>query len=261
MKKVFNQAPLPFMGQKRRFANEFKVALRGFGDKTVFVDLFGGSGLLSHITKSIRPDATVIYNDYDGYHKRIENIPRTNSLISSIQAFTCNSPKGKIIKEPYRAAILDLISQESRTGFVDYITLSSSLLFSMNYATSFEQLSKQSFYNTIRQGNYNADGYLEGIEIVKKDYTELFQHWKHHPNVVFLVDPPYLSTEVGSYSCYWRLANYLDVLLTVRGTSYFYFTSNKSSILELCEWIETNLGTENPFKGATKKEIFSSIGT
>ena len=28
----------------------------------------------------------------------------------------------------------------------------------------------------------------------------------------FLVDPPYLSTEVGTYKMFWRLADYLDVL-------------------------------------------------
>lgn len=45
------------------FAREFIKVLEQFKDKTVFVDLFGGSGLLSHITKHQRPDATVVYND------------------------------------------------------------------------------------------------------------------------------------------------------------------------------------------------------
>lgn len=42
-KQIFNSAPLPFMGQKRRFAGEFRKALGQFPDATVFVDLFGGS--------------------------------------------------------------------------------------------------------------------------------------------------------------------------------------------------------------------------
>jgi 16S rRNA G966 N2-methylase RsmD len=258
MKKNFNQAPLPFMGQKRRFVREFKEALKHFSDASVFVDLFGGSGLLSHIAKSVRPDATVVYNDYDGYHKRIDNIARTNQLISDIRNIAAKLPKEKKIDDPHRKAILDRIKSES--GFVDYITLSSSLLFSMNYVTSYDELSKQTFYNAIKQSDYDAAGYLDELEIVRMDYADLFQHWMQHPSVVFLVDPPYLSTEVGSYNCYWRLGNYLDVLQTVRGVSYFYFTSNKSSILELCEWIEKNLGADNPFNGAKKVNIESSIG-
>ena len=59
MKKYhYSQAPLPFVGQKRMFASEFRKVLKRFSDRTVFVDLFGGSGLLSHITKRERPDAT-----------------------------------------------------------------------------------------------------------------------------------------------------------------------------------------------------------
>jgi len=76
---------------------------------------------------------------------------------------------------------------------------------------------------------------------------------------VFLVDPPYLSTDVSTYSNYWKLANYLDVLNVLKGTSYFYFTSNKSNIIELTDWIELNLGAENPFKGATKKEVNARV--
>ena len=44
----------------------------------MFVDLFGGSGLLSHITKCVRTDATVVYNDFDNYRCRLVNIPATN---------------------------------------------------------------------------------------------------------------------------------------------------------------------------------------
>lgn len=64
-------APLPFVGQKRMFAREFIKVLGQFPDSTVFVDLFGGSGLLSHITKCVRPDATVVYNDFDNYRCRL----------------------------------------------------------------------------------------------------------------------------------------------------------------------------------------------
>ena len=71
MRKMYLSAPLPFVGQKRMFAKEFIKVLEQFGDKTVFVDLFGGSGLLSHITKCKRPDATVVYNDFDGYRERL----------------------------------------------------------------------------------------------------------------------------------------------------------------------------------------------
>lgn len=88
MKKlVYNSAPLPFMGQKRRFVGEFKKALGLFPNATVFVDLFGGSGLLSHVAKQERPDVQVVYNDFDDFHLRLQNIPRTNALLADIRNF------------------------------------------------------------------------------------------------------------------------------------------------------------------------------
>lgn len=38
MAKIYNQAPLPFMGQKRRWNNDFKTALKNeFADCTIFL--------------------------------------------------------------------------------------------------------------------------------------------------------------------------------------------------------------------------------
>lgn len=249
--KTYTQAPLPFMGQKRRFLNLFKSALNEYRDAKIFVDLFGGSGLLSHTTKRIRPDATVVYNDYDDYHQRLDSIPTTNYLLSQIRSILVDCPEDKKIPDEKRVQILELFSEYEKVGFVDYITLSSSLLFSMNYATSFVEMAKQTMYNCVRKNDYNAAGYLDGLSIVKYDYMSLFEKYKNCEDVVFFVDPPYLSTEVGTYKNYWRLSDYLDVLKVLKQTSYFYFTSNKSNIIELCEWIEKNLAATNPFQGAS----------
>lgn len=74
MRKQYLSAPLPFQGQKRMFAKEYIKVLQQFPDGTTFVDLFGGSGLLSHIAKHQKPNSTVVYNDFDGYRHRLERI-------------------------------------------------------------------------------------------------------------------------------------------------------------------------------------------
>lgn len=254
MKKPYTSAPLPFMGQKRRFAKEFRQALHEFETATVFVDLFGGSGLLSHYAKHERPDARVIYNDFDDYHLRLENIDRTNALLAEIRTAIGNYPQHKKLPDEMRQTILDLAHRAGSEGFVDYVTISSAVLFSSKYVTDFDGLQKEGLYNNIRDSNYCCDGYLDGIEIVKGDYRELFEQYKNIPGVVFLVDPPYLSTEVGVYKCRWRLSDYLDVLTILKDASYFYFTSSKSSLVELCEWIAEARVNTNPFVGAVRKE-------
>lgn len=257
MRKQYLSAPLPFVGQKRMFAREFIQVLKRYPDDAVFVDLFGGSGLLSHITKYQKPGATVVYNDFDNYRQRLENIPRTNVLLDKIRAVVASVPRRKFLPKKTKETILRLIEQEEhRYGYVDYITLSSSLLFSMKYATNLEELRKETFYNTVRKCDYNPClDYLDGLEIVSCDYKELFNKYKDMPDVVFLIDPPYLSTEVGTYTMNWGLSDYLDVLQTLVGTNYIYFTSNKSSIIELCDWIGKNNALENPFIGSEKVEF------
>lgn len=250
-------APLPFVGQKRMFAREYIKVLEQFKDSTVFVDLFGGSGLLSQITKRMRPDAKVVYNDFDNYRKRLENIPRTNLLLAGFRRIAEGVPRHKPITGEARERIYRRIEQEEKEwGYVDYITISSSLMFSMKYKMSLEEMRKEVLYNNIRKADYSlCDDYLEGLEITSKDYCEVFNEYKDVPGVVFLVDPPYLSTDVTTYSMYWRLSDYLDVLTVLNGHSFVYFTSNKSSIVELCEWMGRNRTLGDPFEGCVKSEF------
>lgn len=258
MTKMNLSAPLPFVGQKRMFAKEFIKVLDQFPDDTVFVDLFGGSGLLSHITKRMKPTSTVVYNDFDNYRFRLAHIPHTNKLLADIRTLVGDSvPKHKAIKGKLRECVLKRIEEEEASvGYVDFITLSSSLMFSMKYKLSVEEMSKEVLYNNIRKNGYPESlDYLEGLEIVSFDYKEVYNQYKDVPGVVFLIDPPYLSTDVGTYNMYWRMSDYLDVLKVLEGHSFVYFTSNKSSIIELCEWIGANKTIGNPFEGCTKREF------
>lgn len=257
MRKQYLSAPLPFVGQKRMFAKEFIKVLKQYPEGTVFVDLFGGSGLLSHITKCQRPNATVVYNDFDNYRQRLENIPRTNKLLADLRDIAIDVPRYKPITGEKRKRIYERIKLEEQDGgYVDYITVSSSIMFSMKYKMSLDELNKETFYNSIRKADYpDSSDYLEGLTITSCDYKEVFNKYKDVPNVVFLVDPPYLSTDVGTYKMYWNMADYLDVLTVLKGHSFIYFTSNKSSIIELCEWMGKNKDLGNPFEDCSKAEF------
>ncbi|MDH1881191.1 MULTISPECIES: DNA adenine methylase [unclassified Empedobacter] len=254
--KNYTQSPLPFQGQKRKFLSHIKEVLVNSSDNATYVDLFGGSGILSHTVKQLKPNAKVIYNDYDDFSKRLTAVAQTNVLLDKIRAITNGLPKDKLIPEPYKLKLLELIKdEECRLGYVDYITLSSSLLFSAKYVTNYNDLAKQTFYNNVRQSNYVTDDYLNGVEIVHQDYKDLFDHYKDLKDVVFLVDPPYLSTDCSTYNSnnYWKLKDYLNVLDVLVNTNYLYFTSNKSQIVELCQWMEdrTSIAEVNPFSGST----------
>ena len=189
------------------------------------------------------------------------NIPATNVLLSDLRRIAEGEPRNKRITGEVRDKMFARIEREEKEhGYVDYITISASLLFAMKYVTSLEGMKKEAIYNRIRQTDYpEAKDYLEGLTITGEDYKEVFKRYKDAPGVVFLVDPPYLSTEVGTYKMFWRLADYLDVLTVLKGHSFVYFTSNKSSILELCDWMDRNPFVGSPFKECRRVEFSANV--
>lgn len=146
------------------------------------------------------------------------------------------------------------------TTFVDLFggsgLLSSSILFSMKYATKYADLEKETLYNNIKGVDYPpCDDYLAGLTITSCDYKEVFERYKDVPGVVFLVDPPYLSTDSKTYRMYWKLSDYLDVLTVLSGRRFIYFTSNKSSIIELCDWMGRHPNLGDPFRNCHRREF------
>ena len=85
MSRNYKCAPLPFMGQKRYFLRDFTQVLEMVsGEIDTVVDLFGGSGLLSHTAKRVLPDCRVVYNDFDRYDRRLAAIGQTNEILSCL---------------------------------------------------------------------------------------------------------------------------------------------------------------------------------
>ncbi len=248
MSKNYSQSPLPFQGQKRRFVKHFKTSLKSYNDKYIFIDLFGGSGLLSHTVKIVFPNAKVVYNDFDNFKQRLNTIESTNEIVAKLREMLRDYPRNKRITGKHRDKVVNLLKQAEESEYVDWITLSSSLKFSMNYGTCLKDFTNDTLYNKVRLSDYNADGYLQGVEVVRMDYKILFEQYKEYDNVVFLVDPPYLSTDSSTYGSdgYWKLQDYLDVLFVLVNQNYFYFTSDKSQIVELCDWI-SNVSTTASF--------------
>lgn len=253
---LYKSAPLPFQGQKRNFVSVLEKFLCGGCSNDLFVsgvgslssarwvivDLFGGSGLLSDICKRYRPDCRVIYNDYDGYMVRLSHIDETNALLRLIYGIVNNgvSVKDRLPSDK-RIAVLDVVRDwELRYGYVDYITLSSNLLFSGRSVSSYDELLGVTMYNRVVSRPYIRGSYLEGVEIVYDDYKALIERYKGLSNVLFMVDPPYFNTSDGHYSVSWDIWEYLSVLgdLMESGCPYIFFSCVRSRLDNFCRLIK-----------------------
>lgn len=263
--KLLKAAPLPFRGQKRMWYVEFRKAILEAPNNSIFIDVFGGSGILSHWIKQLRPSNRVIYNDFDNYSKRIEVIPQTNVILHDIRRLVATryiKKAQKIDKETQKDICKILENAEKLYSYVDYITLSSSLMFSGSYGTCLKDFTKcRSLWNCIKQTDYSIDrGYLDGLEIVSKDYRDLMGDFSLKHNTVFLLDPPYLQTQMDGYNIQdkWGIKEHLQTLKVLNNCSFFYFTSDKSDVPELTQFIsEFALTYTDPLsiENGTKKVI------
>ncbi|VEJ09757.1 hypothetical protein [Actinobacillus delphinicola] len=241
---LFKQAPLPFTGQKRQFLSHFNRILNenisNHGEGWTILDVFGGSGLLSHNSKYIKPNARVIYNDFDGYTERLGHIADTNRLRSMIYAVVADDVKNTRLSESKKAKILNII--HTFDGYLDTQTIASWLLFSGNQISSLDELKKKTLWHGIRKNDYpTAEDYLDGIEVVSESFHTLLPKFANQKNVLLLLDPPYLCTNQKSYkqATYFDLIDFLR-LINLTKPPYLFFSSTKSEFIRFIDFITEN---------------------
>lgn len=240
MKKLFKSSPLPFVGQKRNFIKpyrDFIGRIPGNGEGWTIIDVFGGSGLLSHIAKHNKPAARVIYNDYDNYAERLRHIGDTNRLRALIYEALHNSEKKKALDNEEKAEVIKIINDFD--GYKDLNCLSSWLLFSGRKVRNIEELMRSGFYHCVPSKNYpDAAGYLSGLEIVSEDF-EYFKKFADEKNTVLVFDPPYVRTDQKTYknSRYFGMVEFLKTMDMVR-EPYVFFSSDKSELTEYIEYLK-----------------------
>lgn len=249
----YTTAPLPFAGQKRRWLKQLEPIIRSLPSNTTFVDVFGGSGLVSRLCKDIHPAARVIYNDYDNYSERLRHIKETEQLRQEIVSILSSIKHNARVPDEYKTLVLRAIqAHQDRYHYVDWITLSGWLLFTNNFAYSLEDLASRGFYaHPSRTALSDADAserYLRGLEIVSVDYRELLSVYKDVSNTILILDPPYLSTECSGYrGSSWSCDDYLDLLTSMPTNNYLYFSSTKFDFVPFLRRTSAAWGYKHPF--------------
>ncbi|VXB84168.1 conserved hypothetical protein [Enhydrobacter sp. 8BJ] len=242
MDKPYSKAPLPFIGQKRNFIKTFRQVITdhivGDGTGWTVVDVFGGSGLLAHNAKRLLPNATVIYNDWDGYAERLQNIDDTERLRQILFNQLTHVPRQKLLSTNDRQTVIDILNNFD--GFIDVQSVATWLLFSGKQVRTLEELYQNTFYNTVRVSSFEPPtGYLDGLTITCESYTKLMARYKDKPNTLFLLDPPYLYTGQGAYKQekYFAMVDFL-YLMSLTRPPYIFFSSTKSELLDYLDYLK-----------------------
>nr|WP_312538940.1 DNA adenine methylase [Moraxella sp. CTOTU47616] len=242
MTKPYSKAPLSFIGQKRNFIKAFRQVLQTHidddGNGWTIIDVFGGSGLLAHNAKHLLPNATVIYNDFDGYTERLNHIDDTERLRQQIFTKLAPLPRHKVLSAQDKQAVIDIINNFD--GFIDVHSIANWVLFSGKQVKTLDELYQNTFYNTIRKNPYEpATHYLDGLIITTESYTTLMAKYKDKPKTLFLLDPPYLYTGQGAYhqDKYFAMVDFL-YLMSLTRPPYIFFSSTKSELLDYLDYLK-----------------------
>ena len=222
------------------------------GEYDIYVDLFGGSGILSHWVKHIFPSSTVIYNDFDKYEDRCKQIKETNEILTRCREVCKDLKKKQLIDEEKTKEIKKIFKEYSNP---DLLTLKTQLYYTKRIDKnfkSFDDFFKEKLYNNLNGNDYKETGkYFEGLKIYSKDWHELFEeiikkYQGKNKKILFIMDPPYLYTDKSQYkNNYWLLNDSLKLFEIIAGYDSLLFSSDKSGFKELIDatnkYFKTNI--------------------
>ena len=249
---ILKKSVLPFRGNKHMWYNKFKEIINNLEyENLTVVDVFGGSGLLSHWVKQLKPNYQVIYNDFDNFTQRLEHMNETEMIRKRLREIIDNNTAvTDNAKEPLNKPCYDLIKKElikiksDYPDYVDWLTISSWLCFSATKSDNLDDiLSKKKYYRRTPKIELKRYDYLNNVEVIHKDasnpeeFINYINSIKQNKNVIYILDPPYLYTETSGYTNYKK--DYFDLKSNINLFYWFihkipclFFTSTKSGLIE-----------------------------
>ena len=260
--KLHKRPPLGFQGNKKNMISHFIKVLNYYENKglitkdTIFVDVFGGSGLLSHHLKYRYPENRVIWNDFDDFKHRLDIAPITERIRQRLCEMFVNfgvlqNGKDDHLPTPLIAEIKAYLADFDESE-LDCVQLSQWLCFSGRYYNTKKELLRDDIktiqYNQLSFTPIDTKGFLNGFERVQKDYKWLLVEFESNKNAFFVLDPPYLQTSEKAYTQHFRLTDFLNcvkVFIERRGV---WFSSTRSHCFEFFEWYMNDKGLKNDIK-------------
>ena len=284
-RKLFNSPPLPFNGNKRNWINCIKEQFKDYqvSEDTVFVDLFGGSGLLSHLFAWLYPNNKVIYNDYDRYVEILDKevIEKINTITQwgrELMAEKGIEKGGKISMED-KEIILNKFKEVLGENWEENEKLKN--IICVNFCFSGRNNFNGYLYNKLTKNEYLkdfkiSDYILDNIVVEHKDYkvllNDLIDLDLKPEKYIFILDPPYLSTSKSFYAgernkkqqnpeqnegkeLYWGITKTCDILDICLKYKTLLFESDRSEIFPLIKIIEKYSTTSFNYKLSEQRKL------
>ena len=212
--------------------------------------MFGGSGLISHWIKYLKPQSIVIYNDFDNYIGRLNKIEQTaeqrKHIVDILNTGEKKYKKNEILTQKDKQRVIDYFETLDENE-IDLITLTSVLTFAhgmVKEIKSINDLKTIKLYNNVPNKPINTDlsNYLKGVKIVRYDYKKLYEVVKQkykNKKIYYIIDPPYLYGDKSNYNKrYFTLKDTIYLLKILKDEKRFiFFNGDKSGFDDLLTMI------------------------
>jgi hypothetical protein len=238
--------PLPFWGNKKKMSKLFQqVILDNFDETNVYIDLFGGAGVLSKSIKTVYPTATVIYNDFDGYRNMCQHVDVLNVGLAIVKNTLVEFDQVRYYKINQECRQM-LITQLSEWADLDNADLYYSLIISkLSFRnTSINIKDKQQFikalnthilYNNLCKVIYDVDNcmnYHKDLIIKNLDFRLLINEFKDNQKAVFIADPPYTESTDSNYKNSFKLIDSLILYKDLKELNSIIFCNETTKIID-----------------------------
>lgn len=240
---------IPFIGSKWKYRNKLYDILTTHFDTNkeyLIYDIFGGSGSLSLICKDIFKNSKIIFNDYDEIITDKQNnnvideqIDKANNIINEIKQIT-NYNETRNNKLNNTELIKNILDKHN----ADLKNITKSIVESQICFNSRSLKDNQKdYFNRIRKTDvkHYYDNF-KGIQIIHKDFEDIFSEIPNDENIIILLDPPYLNTQMnGKYKMnYWKFNKYLKMLSFIvfnQKIKFILFEGKESNINDILDFI------------------------
>lgn len=246
---------LPFRGSKKNCRQLLYNILQTLPDDEInnyiFVDVFGGSGILSVFIHERFPNAYIVYNDFDHYIDRLQHIPQTNSILARLRPLMVDvvGNHDEIIKcynEAYdKITVATCITYNGRDG--------------VNH--------KHKLYNRVPKNNYKTDTIkkYDGLVIEHLDYLECINKYDDiakgdNKTVILIMDPPFMNTSQIYYKMeFFNINDYFEVIHLLYTHKYIYFEDVRNDVIRLSKTLKKFTNQDLPVSGSTTKDYNTGV--
>ena len=245
---MIKKPPIAFAGHKGAWIGYIMQKAKSLPDSAKVIDAFGGSGMCARAVIEARSDLQVLWNDFDGYLKRLDRAHETEILRQTLQSICGERKRNHAIHshfhdtDPLTPAQKDAVENALYLhglafGYVDSYLVTQYLY--NGHRRPEVQSAGHAWVNHIACSPIRVDLANEHAQILRSAHT-CFDITSHEPLAAYyILDPPYEKTEncrykgqdaAGVFSSIERICK------TARGVMFFFARpTNWINTLRLCQ--------------------------